>query len=54
MLQATFVEFIHNELGHLDKGVLECPAEATERWIMYHVPCSASSREKTAVIEMVR
>lgn len=53
-LQATFVNFTHNELGHLDHGVLQCPQEATDQWLMYHVPCSASSREKTAVIEMVR
>ena len=53
-LQATFVNFTLNELGHLDHGVLQCPQEATDQWLMYHVPCSASSREKTAVIEMVR
>ena len=28
--------------------------DAASRWLLYHVPCSASSREKTAVIEMVR
>ena len=53
-LPATFVNFTLNEEGHLDHGVLECPKEAVQGWFIYHVPCSASSREKIAVLEMVQ
>ena len=51
-LPAVFVNFSKNEEGNLDYGVLECPPEAVQAWYIYHVPCSASSREKIAVLEM--
>ena len=52
--QATFVNFTLNEEGALDHGVLECPLDAVQGWFIYHVPCSASGREKIAVLEMVQ